>query len=94
MKTQPVINLETAEHVIGTLKSDFDSHDFLLVYILSDTISYLTLLKRYGSVETTHQQVGQFLLSYASTLGIEKVGEVESENIFGKTNTCASWRRI
>lgn len=83
----------TAQKIISALKYEFDSHDFLMTFILIDTLSYLGLLKRCGSVEIAHQQIGQFLSNHSTKLKIEKVGDIDSENIFGKINKCALWRK-
>lgn len=93
MNEQPIINIETAKTVIATMKTEFDSHDFLTVYIITNITSYLGLLKRFGSVETAHQQIGLFLLNNAKSLGISKKVEVESENIFGNITSCGLWER-
>ena len=93
MKEQPIINIDVAKTIIATMKPEFDSHDFLTIYIVTNITSYLMLLKRFGSVETTHQQIGQYLLNNSTSLGISKQGETESENIFGKINTCGLWKR-
>jgi hypothetical protein len=91
--TMPIINIDTAGRIIAVLKPTFDSHDFITLFILINTVEYLELLKRYHSVETAHQQVGQFLINNAIQLGIRKVGVVESENVFGNITQCALWER-
>lgn len=93
MKEKPIINIDAAKTVIATMKSEFDSHDFLLIYITTNVTSYLGLLKRYRDVEIAHEQIGKFLQNNATKLGISKMGEVSSENIFGKTNTCGLWKK-
>lgn len=75
------------------MKKEFDTHELIIVFILSNTLSYLSLLRQYGSVETANQQIGRLLIDKASELGITKIGETQSENIFGNINTCALWRR-
>lgn len=93
MKEQPLINIEVAKNVIATMKPTFDSHDFLTLFILTHTMEYLVLLRRYHSVETTHTQVGKFLLDKSDELYIRKIGESESENIFGNITPCGLWER-
>lgn len=91
--TMPIINIDTAGRIIAVLKPAFDSHDFITLFIINNTVEYLALLRRYHSVETTHQQIGQFLLENAGQLHIIKVGGVESENIFGNITQCGLWER-
>ena len=93
MKEHPLISIETAKAVIEAMKPEFDSHDFLTIYIVTNIVSYLGLLKRYGSVEQAHIQVGLFLLNYADDLNISKQGENESENIFGKISSFGLCKR-
>ena len=89
----PIIDIATSERVIAVMKPTFDSHDFLTVYILTDTLGYLELLRRYHSVEIAHEQIGRYLIDHSEELGIRKIGEIESENIFGNITHCGLWER-
>lgn len=88
-----ILNISNVHNVIRVMKKEFDTHELIIVFILSNTLSYLCLLRQYGSVETANQQIGRLLIDKASELGITKIGETQSENIFGNINTCALWKR-
>lgn len=88
-----ILNISNVDNVIRVMKKEFDTHELIIVFILSNTLSYLSLLRQYGSVETANQQIGRLLIDKASELGITKIGETQSENIFGNINTCALWKR-
>lgn len=93
MKDYKILCIKDAYSVISVLKPQFDSHDFITIYILTFTTHYLELLKKYKSVETTHQQIGQFLQQHSDDLNISKQGEIESENILGNYNVCTLWKK-
>lgn len=89
----PIINIDNARNIVDAMKSTFDSHDFLTMFILSYTVEYLALLRRYHSVNSAHEQIGRYLINYSGELGIRKIGEIESENIFGNLNKCGLWEK-
>jgi len=91
MEEKSLINIDLAKRIIDALKSSFDSHDFIMALVLSDTITYLGIVRQSHSIISANQKIGAFLLNNSKKLGISKQGEIESENILGKTNPCAFW---
>ena len=86
-----MINIESASRVVDALKPSFGSHDFIMAFVLSETITYLGFVRQSHSIISANQKIGVFLLNNAEELGIQKQGEVESENILGKISKCALW---
>lgn len=93
MGNRPLINIESARRIIESLKSSFDSHDFIMTLALSDTVTYLGLLRRFHRVITTNQKIGDYLLKYSEDLDIYKIGEINSENLLGNPSKCGLWEK-
>ena len=81
------------EQTIAYLKDKFDSHEFIMLYAQIYTPSYLALLSKYGNVITADRQIGAYLMRNKKRLGINKIGVVQTVNIFGHETDCALWER-
>ena len=81
------------EQTIASLKDKFDSHEFIMLYVRIYTPSYLELLRKSGNVITADRQMGADLMRNKKRLGINKIGVVQTENIFGHETDCALWER-
>lgn len=85
---------EIVKPIIDMMKKDFDSHDFIKEFIWQQPAMYGEMLMMYNNVTTVHSLIGRFLLDHASSLEIRKIGENESDDLFGHPTPCAQWYNI
>jgi len=91
--------IETFHHeaarIIEQLPNEFTTHQFLKLYIMSYTNSYLLGLAEYHDVLILHQQIGRYLLNHSNDADI-RISYVEdrvSTTIFGKEDSIAIWTK-
>ena len=83
--------------VIEKLNPEFDSHDFIKVFIFDYPESYGNLLVKHKNVTTAHAEIAKYLLNHAKGLNIEKCSGFqsnESMDIFGNQTECAAWKKV
>jgi len=84
-----------AKFIQEQMSDEFDSHEFIKMFIKKYPDSYGLLLIAYKNVTTTHSQIANFLRNNAEELHIEEnPNKKKSNSIFEKTVPNASWRKI
>ncbi|MBQ7996925.1 MAG: hypothetical protein IJ814_04235 [Paludibacteraceae bacterium] len=89
-----VISIEQALRVIDVMNSSFDSHQFIIEFILQQPQAYIELLGRYGATGKAHGAIAACLQENSKALHIERQGKVRSANIFGRNTLCELWRKV
>ncbi len=81
--------------IIKKMKSEFDSHDFILVLAQQYQGLYIKVLARHEDDKTpfraAHAELARRLHNFPDL--IEKVKNVQSPNIFGEKSEAAYWRK-
>ena len=97
-RRQGILNMVETFHyeaarVIEQLPDVFTSHQFLRLYIMGYTNSYLQGLAEYHDVTILHQQIGRYLLHHAddADINIRYVEDRTSITIFGREDNIAVW---
>lgn len=72
---------------------EFDSHDFIRVFIELFPVSYGQLLIKHGSVPSAHGEIAGYLRNNSETLGITRFGNITSLDIFNKEVQCVLWKK-
>lgn len=88
-----VISIEQAQRVIDVMNSSFDSHQFIIEFILQQPQAYIELLGRYGATGKAHGAIAAFLQENSHLLSITRRGKVRSQNIFGRDTLCERWEK-
>lgn len=81
------------QEIITMLGNQFDSHDFILMFIKTYPYSYFKLLDRYTNVTMVDAQIALYLNHHAVELQIEKIGDVVSLNIMSNESGCSLWKK-
>lgn len=89
-----VILREQAGPVIAAMGSTFDSHQFIVEFILRYPRAYLDVLRTYHYTGKAHGAIAACLQENSNTLHIERQGKVRSANIFGRNTLCELWRKV
>lgn len=89
-----VILREQAEQVIAAMDSTFDSHQFIVEFILRYPQVYLDILRIYHYTGKAHGAIAACLQEDSKALHIERQGKVRSANIFGRNTLCELWRKV
>ncbi|MDR0605750.1 MAG: hypothetical protein LBG80_15765 [Bacteroidales bacterium] len=89
-------NMDGIKEIIGQLKRNFDSHDFIKRFAKKYQKEYMSFLSQYtiDLFEKVHQQIGRFLAVNQTLLGIQSKGRTKSENIFGEVTENEMWQKI
>lgn len=81
--------------IIGHLRNEFTSHEFILALAQAHQREYVEALYRYRDSRSpfmiVHGQIAQQLLQLNDL--VEKRGEVNSRDIFGDSAECAAWAK-
>lgn len=88
---------EGYEDAIGRIKKDeFTSHEFILALAQENQKAYVEALYAHRAddapFQAVHRVLAQGLLSFPEL--VEKIGEVESEDIFRTRRSCTFWRKV
>lgn len=89
-----VISREQARNVIVVMNSSFDSHQFIIEFVLRYPQTYLDILRTYHYTGKAHGAIAACLQENAGTLHIVRQGKVRSANIFGRDTLCELWRKV
>ncbi len=88
---------DSCENVIDELDNEFDTHKFIENFILKYEKEYVELLcsdiNKNGIFRTTHSKIGRYLSINSSSLKIEKINKVDSENIKKYDSENQNWRK-
>ena len=78
------------------MNPEFTTHDFLRMYIMGYTNSYLKGLYEYHDVQSLHAVIGKWLLNHANDRGISVryIEDRTSMTIFGKPDSIAVWEKM
>jgi hypothetical protein len=82
--------------LIAEMGERFSSHEFILKLAQGHQREYVAALSAYADsgepFRVVHQQLSYHFRTYPDL--VEPLGEFASVDIFGKSNTCAHWRRL
>ena len=80
--------------VVAEMEPIFTSHDFILALAQSNQRLYIEALYSYrdspAPLRAVHARLSRHLRSLAT---IQHLGNVKSNNIFGKPSRCARWQK-
>lgn len=88
-----VISIEQAQIVIDVMNRSFDSHQFIIEFILRYPQTYIELLGRYGATRKAHGAIAACLQENSHILSITRRGKVRSQNIYGRDTLCELWEK-
>jgi len=78
------------------MKSEFDSHEFILTLAQSYQRDYIQALQEYSEKDSpfmiVHGEIARRLLNYPRL--VFKTGERNSADIFGQVNSAVIWRKL
>ena len=97
----PELTLDALENVFREVvkameKDEFDSHEFILRLAHDHQRLYVNALAAYADTDrpfqVVHGEIAKRLLNYGDL--VVKTGEAISKDIFGQSDSCATWRRV
>ena len=88
-----MIDLNEIRSIVEKMPIVFDSHEFILRFLQFYPKSYGELLVAHNSVPLAHAEIANFLRNNSTTLAINKIGERETNDIFGNLAECAVWEK-
>ena len=87
---------ETFTEIIELMPSTFDSHAFIIKLAHRHQRLYVRALNDYANndrpFQTVHGEISKRLHKFSHL--VHKVGETQSEDIFGQVNSAALWEKI
>jgi len=92
--------LQHYREIIGMMKPEFTSHEFILALAQHHQVEYIDALASYTEVTRSgtntpfmvvHNLLSKHLHDFPEL--IKHVGEVASTDIFGNPHTCAGWEK-
>lgn len=94
--------INRCKQVLDQLESNFDSHDFIKIYVemfpkeyLDKLISALSNRQDIRGVTDVDAEIARFLSIHSDDLKIEKENDNrDSKNILGNITPCAQWHKI
>lgn len=93
--------IKTSNTIHHIDKQQFDSHEFIKMYIKLYEKDYVEMLiEKYNDSDSdeifrrVHAQIGAYISSNQKQLGVEWSGDVSSENIKGDITPNAQWRKL
>lgn len=92
-----LIDIEHVEAIIGKMKSEFTSYDFIKKYMMLYENEYIALLNSCEAdhkFQTVHSAIGRFLSDNRLRLEITTDEKTRSENIFGNPTQVQCWKRV
>lgn len=92
-----LIDIEHVETVIGIMKPEFTSYDFIKKYMMLFEEEYIALLNSSEAehkFQTVHSAIGRFLSDNRAILNITTGEQTRSENIFGNPAQVQCWKKI
>ena len=93
-----MITVREAEIIIQRLggKPQFDSHDFILLYLEKFPYSYFSMMRaKDNQVNMVNADIANFLKKHQVSLGIrEEAGKVTSLDLYSNPAECALWTII
>ncbi|GAB3656324.1 hypothetical protein [Ramlibacter alkalitolerans] len=82
--------------LIATMPERFSSHEFILKLAQGHQREYVAALVEYSDsgepFRVVHQQLSRHFRFYPDL--VEYLGDGPSVDIFGKSNSCAFWKRL
>ena len=85
---------EEAGIIIELMDSEFDSHDFIRLFIQHFPSTYAKILYKHNCVNTAHGEIARFLYTNAYTLKIRLMNKDSgSPNIYNNVSTNARWHK-
>ena len=93
-----MITKEQAQRIIHRLGEEFDSHDFINVYMTLYEREYVSLLAEKIDNEqifrSVNSLIGKFLADNCKDLGITKNGRKTSSNVRGNETENQDWIKV
>ena len=93
MSTTSVINQTNATAVIDKLGKHFDSHAFIRKFMEMCPEEYGKMLQKHRSVTSAHGEISNFLRENAKNLGIKRMGNIKSLNVYLNLSSNAMWSK-
>lgn len=87
------LDVNEVKLVIDRMRDKFDAHDFIRIFAMTHPQEYWQCLLECNDIRDAHSQIAEFLSRHASELGITKLPDVISANIYNKPTKCSSWKR-
>lgn len=89
-----VLPLDQAKQVLDQMSNTFDSHEFIIRFIIMFPAKYIDLLAKYKATGKAHGAIAAFLQENSDSLEIQRQGKIRSENIYGRDTLCEKWKKI
>lgn len=93
-----MVTIKQAQRIIHGLGDEFDSHDFINVYMSLYEREYVSLLTEKIHSEhifrSVNSCIGRFLADNHKELGIRKNGRKTSSNVRGNETDNQSWIKV
>ena len=89
-----VLPLDQAKQVLDQMSNTFDSHEFIIRFIIMFPAKYIDLLAKYKATGKAHGAIAAFLQENSDSLEIQHQGKIRSENIYGRDTLCEKWKKI
>lgn len=87
------IYLDPIKECIGFMRDSFDSHDLIHLFAHFHPELYLALVRNYGTIQQAHSQFAIFVSRNGKVLGVKKVRDGESANLYNEKSKCATWEK-
>ncbi len=89
------MDINEVKIILTKLGSQFDSHDFIQLFIQNFPSSYAKILEKHNNVNTAHGEIARFLYSNASSLNIRFIeNDSVTPNIYNNLSSNAKWHKI